>query len=318
MKPYTPITGLISLLAVLGTTPASAILIESWETDVFSGSTIYWENPNTASAITLSFDTTTGVTEGSRSLKIETTGGWQNALSFGSDGTSYSNTTPELGGVSIREILAENNTLVADVYPVTGTGWGSLTLAFNGDFLWQQVSSQSFTEGSQNTLTWTIDDTLVSQFVASSYFQMWFIVQNADATAGTVYLDNIRAYGPRLWLTSSADASTPEDSWYGTVWSLQTGEGWFASADQMAWQYGIGTDDGMWTFDSELGWAWTNDAVYPYFYLYDSDSWGYYYIDYSTENEERWYFLWTSEGDTGWSTDTDASLGIITIPYGTE
>jgi hypothetical protein len=80
-----------------------------------------------------------------------------------------------------------------------------------------------------------------------------------------------------IWPDASADASAAADTWYGKVWPLQVGDGWFVSAENGNWQYAMKGNDGMWVFDFDLGWYWTSEAYHPYIYLYDHASWAYFY-----------------------------------------
>jgi len=98
--------------------------------------------------------------------------------------------------------------------------------------------------------------------------------------------DNFEAYGAYLW--GNPDAW--DQTWYGNVYAFKNGEGWMFSDENMCYQYAIGTTDGMWVYDRELGWSWTAHDVYPYVYFENYSMWGYFYAGHS--ETDRWYCLW--------------------------
>jgi len=80
-----------------------------------------------------------------------------------------------------------------------------------------------------------------------------------------------------LWAAENGNALSKTGSWYGDVWPVQYGNGWFVSSQNAAWQYAVAGSDGVWIYDSLLGWTWTKELFYPYLYLYDLGQWVYFY-----------------------------------------
>ena len=114
-----------------------------------------------------------------------------------------------------------------------------------------------------------------------------------------------------LWSTQSAQASGKSKSWYGDVWPIQYGNGWFVSGANACWQYAVAGGDGVWIYDFTVGWTWTDELYYPYVYLYDSGEWAYYY---GIIGGKRWYCVFDSALSAhlpNYPYATDAQLGAL-------
>jgi hypothetical protein len=123
------------------------------------------------------------------------------------------------------------------------------------------------------------------------------------------------AYGAKqvgaLWSTESNAADQKSTSWYGAVWPVQYGNGWFVSSANAAWQYAVGGSDGIWIFDFTLGWTWTSEYYYPYTYLYDIKEWAYFY---GISGGVRQYCVFDSALSASlqaYPLATDAELGVL-------
>jgi hypothetical protein len=313
MKPITQILG-ISVLAMLGTSPASAILVESFEDSTsFGGTGANWtiqtDGVKASFAVALS---TTDVTNGTHSLAVTVPGEWTNGIS------DIGNATEALGSVSLQGLLTTNPYLYIDITTSSSiTDAGQIWFCMQGGGIKDMSWTQNGFPVPAGTSTLAIDltnfngsDLSTSIADCTVWYKVFFNFNFAQA--GTVYMDNIRAYGSRLWLSSDATGATRIASPYGNVYPLQTGEGWFVSCDNMDWQYGVGTKTGMAVYDPELGWLWTNESTYPYYYDYAQSAWVYYLTSYSTTAKVRWYYIWNLGGKSGWSTAADLAAGKVT------
>jgi len=65
-----------------------------------------------------------------------------------------------------------------------------------------------------------------------------------------------------------------ESPWWGTFY--QSGNGWvYHSA--LGWVFpSLGEASSVWMWKDDLGWLWTKEDLYPFFYSHDSDNWTYF------------------------------------------
>ena len=309
MKLTTPIT-CISLIA-LAASPASALLIESFETDSsYGGDSALWSSCGTTGfSAALS---TTGATDGSYSLAATVPTSWANGVKTGSS-------TTDLGSLVFPVVLGTNTKLAMDVTvssDFTASGDIFVAMQGNGDnsvsLAWSQ-QGVSVNPGEATTISFDMTDFPVLQS-DNSYLNTdisttlqgcgwWyeFILIYNFTEVGTVYIDNIRCYGPILWVATGLNS----DTWYGDVYAAEsTEEGWIYAYDQDQWQYAVGTTDGMFTWDEDLGWTWVLDDYYPYVYNYDDDIWLYFA---GVVDSVRWYYAYGAESGY-WTTDADVTV----------
>jgi hypothetical protein len=347
MKPTTTLIGLLTSLAVLGTTSALATstLLSSFEGndgDAFPISTTPptdgWNTTATFSAMYTSGD---GVTEGDTSVEVDLTAaqiGWAQALIYsdGYDLVTGSTTESNMLNILIPALDAGQLNLAIDITCY------NMSWAVIGDFVISGKDAGTIGGGSTNWAEWktlghqfsslNLNDVPTTSYLGfdqadvagieavlnsrkthagDGYSGLNFYVQGsivAGASLGTFYFDNLRVYDG-LWETANA----VETNWYGQIYAFQTGEGWIWSVAQNAFQYASGTSiANVFVWDFTLGWTYTNNSYYPYFYVYGVNQWAYYL---GVTNGVRWYMTWTSDGSVGWSTAEDLAAGVLTVKY---
>ncbi len=106
-------------------------------------------------------------------------------------------------------------------------------------------------------------------------------------TPGYFNIASVEAYGTYLWPV----VGDWDNSWYGHVFALQNGEGWFYSSTNASWQYAEGNADGSaYFYDPLLGWSYTDHSFFPYVYLYSLGGWAWTY-DADNQAANRWFCL---------------------------
>lgn len=79
-----------------------------------------------------------------------------------------------------------------------------------------------------------------------------------------------------LGQSSTFDNDWKSSSWYGPYFSLEESL-WFYTP-VLGWQFFGGyTVGGAWIYDTEMGWLWTNQTIYPWLYQNDQEVWVYDY-----------------------------------------
>jgi len=91
------------------------------------------------------------------------------------------------------------------------------------------------------------------------------------------------------WSGATAMAEVPgwwESEWFGIYFKSRE-SGWILHS-KLGWAYpSPSPTDGLWLWKEGLGWIWTDDGIYPYFYSEDSGYWVYFFGDF---NQQRLLF----------------------------
>lgn len=352
MKLTTPLFCFISL-AMLGTTSASATVYSisafttaaNWDTSISdltyaydSDSGSYVQDVDKINALSFEADPF-----GVSSIKITLNDiGTENYTRTG-DGTESSpyvyslltnNWTWALehsGAISAEAtaISAGAKVMAIDVTTVGASYVGAPSIVFyswsNGNS-WAQdtftapLVNTSTYDALKSTIYYVIPDSKATEFstdAGSSDFLQWISAMATPSVSGettSIYYSNLRLYDT-LW----EDVGIEGNTWYGDVLTYSTGSEWIWSYDNGSFQYADGTSPAsMYIYDKTIGWMWTAYNVYPYYYVFSSGLWAYYYTNSTiAENgtDNRLYFTWLSDGKLGWTDAAGLVAGTLTTEY---
>jgi hypothetical protein len=79
--------------------------------------------------------------------------------------------------------------------------------------------------------------------------------------------------------------------WYG--WIYDAGNGWIYHTEH-GWTFALGSSpDSIWFFDNDMGWAWSGETVYPFFYPVGAQEWLYFQTG---SVDPRYFFAMDTDG----------------------
>lgn len=122
----------------------------------------------------------------------------------------------------------------------------------------------------------------------------WAIGLEAEGISEIYYVDDVHLY-PRpeythvdRWFLPGGNSMS---DWLG---GLNDFGGPLVYSWEHGWLYGLKAELGVFLYADDLGWSWTSDSVYPFFYQFGSEDWLYYLTGTGLEGT-RWFYRFDSD-----------------------